>query len=91
MGGDPSDGRGDPQDAQSSRNPLGAECGRRGAEEQGLPFAPWPMWKWTLEVETGSRGRALTASEQVCVAAEGGGWWWEPLPKNWGGPSVGLE
>lgn len=95
VGGDPSDGKGDPQDAESSGNPLGAERGggaeewrSRGAE---LPFAHWPMWKWTLEVATGSRGRAPAASEQVCAAAAGGGGWWEPLAKNRGGPLVGLK
>lgn len=68
----------------------------RGTEEQRsrgaeLPFAHWPMWKWTLEEATGSRGRAPAASEQVCAAAGGGGWWWEPLAKDWGGPVVGLK
>lgn len=75
-------------------NPPGSRAsGRRGVEERRLPFAHWPMWKWTLEVATGSRGRAPAASEQVCAAAAGGGWWWEPLAKNWvgGRPVVGLK
>lgn len=59
---------------------------RHGAEEQRLPFAHWPMWKWTLEVATASRGRAPAASEQVCAAAAGGGWGGNPWPKVGVGP-----
>lgn len=91
MGGDPSGGKCDPQDEESSRNPPGAEeqpAWGGGAEAALCPLAH-------VEVDFGSGNREQrkgpAASEQVCVAAEGGAWWWEPLAKNWGGLSVGLE